>query len=146
MLVCWQFMSCAHESRSLKEMRPTIFFVLGYRVMAYIFFLHFFSCFIWGGLRIERKNGFWHYAGNGDLGRVYIFSSNLIRSALVKLPMYSSACFMNNASVLCEDNSFDDPSKLAEEFIEWAVAWFLKYNYRTFLRFLPVCLGLLRGE
>jgi hypothetical protein len=40
----------------------------------------------------------------------------------MKLPMYSSACFMNNASVLCEDNSFDGPSKLADEYIEWAVA------------------------
>jgi hypothetical protein len=37
----------------------------------------------------------------------------------VKMPIYSSAVFMNNASALCEDISFDGPSTLAEEYIEW---------------------------
>ena len=36
------------------------------------------------------------------------FFGNLIRFALMKIPMYSFAYFMSNASALCEDISFDD--------------------------------------
>ena len=46
------------------------------------------------------------------------FSNTLIRSALVKMPMYSSACFMSNASAPCEDISFADSSALADGWIE----------------------------
>ena len=37
----------------------------------------------------------------------------------MKMAMYSSVFFMNNASAPCEDILFDDSSTLAEESIEW---------------------------
>ncbi len=46
------------------------------------------------------------------------FSSNFIRSALVKMPIYSSDCFMSNASAPCDDILLADSSTLAEGWIE----------------------------
>ena len=74
-------------------------------------FFYFFSEFICSGVDIML--------GTVTSVKFIFFFKNLIRSALVKMPMYSSACFMGNTSRPYDEISFDDSSILAEEWIEW---------------------------
>ena len=84
-----------------------------------MFFLHFSRASYAVVLTSKTRMGFDIMLGTVTSAELIIFSSNLIRSALVKMPMYYPAFFVSNASAPCEVISYGDSSTLAEEPIEW---------------------------